>query len=111
MSGECLVTLEGHTGAVRALEVVGCRLYSGSEDGTILEWALTEDPSPPGEAGWLRRFGGHHLGVYALHEHDGMLLSGSMDQSALRWNLERGVVVQVREQPRTLPANPDESLT
>ena len=39
-SGAEEATLEGHTGAVRALVVCGERLMSAGEDGTICIWAV-----------------------------------------------------------------------
>lgn len=71
----------GHTDAVRALRVVGDRLYSGSYDGTVRAWSTATLQ--------LERTLRCHSGpVRTLTAAGGYLFSGSYDHTVCAWSLD-----------------------
>jgi len=58
VAGQCLVTLEGHTGPVRGVAVTadGQRVVSGSEDGTLRVWDLPPIVAEASQAGEATRY-------------------------------------------------------
>eukprot|EP00743_Colponemidia_sp_Colp-15_P004241 GILK01004575.1.p1 GENE.GILK01004575.1~~GILK01004575.1.p1 ORF type:complete len:586 (+),score=111.10 GILK01004575.1:41-1759(+) len=86
----------------------GLYLASGSDDGSIYIWKKNDNPSSapfgaeedetPQEEYWspLKMLRGHSSDVYDLawSPDCGFLLSGSVDNSAIIWNLTKGKVIQ-----------------
>ena len=88
-AGQCLITLEGHTGAVRGVAMApdGQRMVSGSEDGTVRVWDL--------EAGQcLITLEGHTGAVrgVAMAPDGQRVVSGSEDGTVRVWDLPPIVV-------------------
>lgn len=71
----------GHTDAVRALKVVGDRLFSGSYDGSVRAWS-TASLLPEGT---MRQ----HKGPVRTLVHSGRcIFSGSYDHTICAWNTD-----------------------
>jgi hypothetical protein len=85
-TGACEQVLEGHTGHVMALAVCGRRLVSGSEDETLMVWALGPAAQWACEATLL----GHTGRERSLAAWRGKALSGSSDRSIRVWDLTAG---------------------
>jgi WD40 repeat protein len=92
------VNFQGHSGPVLSVAVHNERLYTGSTDNRILEWAL---PSPQLDQNMpiiqpLRCFAGHTAAVSAVCLDAGVsygtstLFSAGHDGTARRWDLAQG---------------------
>lgn len=86
--GEPHVTLEGHSGGVLSLLVVGRTVWSGSADRTIRVW----DAQGSRALDVLR---GHSGWVTCLALKDGFVWSGSLDRTVRVWNATNFRCVEV----------------
>jgi F-box/WD-40 domain protein 7 len=71
---ECLATLQGHSGAVRALAASPRRVFSGSDDTTIKVWDSSRLVC-------LQTLHGHEDNVRVLAVGERHLFSGSWDKT------------------------------
>ena len=79
-SGILITTLEGHTGGVNCLTVVGNKLYSGSWDDTIRVWDTDTHQH-------ITTLQGHTGYVYCLAVVGNKLCSGSFDRTIRVWTV------------------------
>ena len=96
-TGDCALTLDGHTDYVRALELISSdeddhllTLASGSGDRSIKIWSLSGKPVSRGHC--LRTLVGHDKGVWALKSlrRGDRLVSGSQDSTVRVWQVATG---------------------
>ena len=73
-AGECLKTLEGHTGWVNSVFFKDNLIISGSNDNTIRIWDIDSGSC-------LKTLEGHTCDVYSVFVKDNLIISGSADKS------------------------------
>jgi len=79
-----VATLEGHTGAVRALQITDKNnVISGSDDGTIKFWNYRTGAC-------VRTLEGHNGAVLSLHFDHNLLASGGTDHTIRFWDFATG---------------------
>ncbi|KAI9022771.1 WD40-repeat-containing domain protein [Phycomyces nitens] len=90
-TGECLLTLRGHTDFVKTILLVGRYLYSGSSDNHIFQWDISAD-----KPSCTAVFKGHSRPVESLSlSPDGRyMFSASTDLTVKKWDLESKICVQ-----------------
>lgn len=92
-------TLTGHTRGVSdvAWSPDSTRLASASDDGTVMVWSISTQPSDP------QILKGHTNYVFcvAFHPNGNILASGSFDESIRLWDLSTGACI------KTIPAHSD----
>ena len=86
-SGQCLQTLEGHTGCIHALAINGNKCVSGSRDHTLRIWDMES-----GEC--LNTLKEHEDCINALAINGNKCVSGSSDNTLRIWDLESGRCLQ-----------------
>lgn len=81
-NGQIARIYNGHTSTVRVLTIIDNFLYSGDENGAILKWII--------DTGVIeKRFPGHHTNAITCFAYtNGVLFSGSIDTTVIRWHLE-----------------------
>ncbi|KAF9445551.1 WD40 repeat-like protein [Macrolepiota fuliginosa MF-IS2] len=91
--------LSGHTSAIRALDVKGRTVVTGSYDTTVRVWDIVT-----GECKFV--FSGHTQKVYAvvLDLDNQCVFSGSMDTTIRQWSLESGECLNVLDGHTSLVA-------
>jgi len=86
-SGALLRVFQGHSDVIRALvvgvDVMSCYLWSASSDGSVRQWDLETGSQ-------VHRIAAHRDGVFALAHADGVLYTGSADNTAKRFDLHTG---------------------
>lgn len=89
-SGSQLRVFQGHSDVIRALvvgvDVMSCFLWSASSDGSVRQWDLERGLQ-------VHRINAHQDGVFALAHADGVLYTGSADNTAKRFDLHTGQCV------------------
>ncbi|CAD7975877.1 unnamed protein product [Amoebophrya sp. A25] len=93
----CVHILQGHTGFVLCLSIVGDVLFTGSQDGTVMIWDLNN-------LQYIGTLPGHKSFVRCLDAHytKKRLVSGSKDKTLKVWSLETFTCV------KTLTGHTDE---
>ena len=92
------VELRGHTGAVRALELLedGRRLASASDDGTVKIWRLAAEDGSDDQIEAEQTLSGHTAAVVSLEAISAdKLASGSLDGTVRVWELDDGECVRL----------------
>ena len=89
LGGRCMRVLKGHTGGVTCLAVSGCRLVSGTRNGTARVWRM-EGPASQWRCELVlsEHESGIHMTCLATWGHN--LASGSTNTTILVWDLETG---------------------
>ncbi|XP_046873545.1 F-box/WD repeat-containing protein 7-like [Hypomesus transpacificus] len=87
-TGQCVRTLEGHSGGVWCSQMGGALLVSGSTDRTLRVWDVSS-----GEC--LHTLLGHTSTVRCLHLHQDTVVSGSRDASLRMWDIQSGRCLHV----------------
>ncbi|KAI8337278.1 quinon protein alcohol dehydrogenase-like superfamily [Chlamydoabsidia padenii] len=82
-NGALIRTLQGHTRAVRTLQMDDTKLVSGGMDNTLKVWS-----HHTGQC--IRTLEGHTAGVAHLHFDSRLLASGSVDGMIKIWNFSNG---------------------
>ena len=80
--GECIKTLEGHSGCVYSVAIDGDRIVSGSEDNTIKIW------NTEGEC--IKTLEGHSGCVMSVAIDGDRIVSGSNDKTIKIWDVKTG---------------------
>ena len=70
----------GHKGWVNSIKALDDRLYSGSEDMTIIIWDIETAEA-------IDKLEGHKSSVTSIDFCNGMLFSASYDNLIIEWNL------------------------
>ena len=83
LTGKTQLTLAGHTGKVRAIQINKDFVFSGSWDKTVRVWDVNT-----GECVHVLR--GHTGPVLCLHVHGGIVVSGSQDTTLRLWDFKEG---------------------
>lgn len=83
LDGKPIRTLEGHTRAVRTLQMDDTKLVSGAMDNTLKIWS-----HHTGQC--IRTLEGHTAGIAHLHFDSRLLASGSVDGMVKIWNFKTG---------------------
>ncbi|KIY67692.1 WD40 repeat-like protein [Cylindrobasidium torrendii FP15055 ss-10] len=93
-AGGYTFTLAGHTDWVNAVQLDGDgageetrRLFSGSDDGTIREWCLRDRTC-------TRILQGHVAQVQSIRLREGILITGSLDNTIKEWDVGTGVYAE-----------------
>ena len=102
-TNECLGTLEGHKGWIRAVQLCGYSVMSGSGDHTAKLWDITpfldndsDDDTQSNEDPSLKQtFEGHDAGVNCLQFLDNTLVTGSADRTIRQWDIETGQSINI----------------
>eukprot|EP01006_Ploeotia_vitrea_P062827 TRINITY_DN84483_c0_g1_i1.p1 TRINITY_DN84483_c0_g1~~TRINITY_DN84483_c0_g1_i1.p1 ORF type:complete len:721 (-),score=88.01 TRINITY_DN84483_c0_g1_i1:183-2345(-) len=84
--------MSGHGNAVRALACDTHRLYSGSDDATVMVWDIASGQKAP-----VAQWGGHAKGVHSLCVTDQHVWSGSEDATIRIWRPADGECIGVAE--------------
>eukprot|EP01059_Diplonema_ambulator_P010273 TRINITY_DN2028_c0_g1_i1.p1 TRINITY_DN2028_c0_g1~~TRINITY_DN2028_c0_g1_i1.p1 ORF type:complete len:2745 (+),score=1120.70 TRINITY_DN2028_c0_g1_i1:91-8325(+) len=92
---ERICQFTGHSNSVRALIVVGKRLFSGSDDGTIKVWDIKTGAL---QASFEQHTGGVHALAFACGK---WLWSASEDKTIRVWNPDDGSCVKIIDSPHT----------
>ena len=83
-SGKLKASLLGHVAAVKDVKISSQHtyMYSCSDDKTICCWDLTTNTR-------IRKYNGHHGGVYSLsiHPSQNLLASGGRDNTVRLWDV------------------------
>jgi len=87
-TGDCLRTLEGHTGGVWTSQINKTIVVSGSTDRSLKVWNMDS-----GEC--LHTLRGHTSTVRCMHLHGGVVVSGSRDATLRMWDVELGECLHV----------------
>ena len=80
--------LDGHTAAVVAMLEVEGKLWSGSEDGTIILWGIVGSTQ-----GKLQQLTGHRTHIVALHQVDRLVYSCDKNAAVLVWNIDTATLL------------------
>ncbi|KAI8344138.1 WD40-repeat-containing domain protein [Chlamydoabsidia padenii] len=90
----CYGQLEGHSNLVRCLQLDDMRLLTGSDDGTVKQWDLSNVSYPPDtgdvpilDNACVASFDGHQREITAMHADFSHLVSGSNDKTMKLWDL------------------------
>jgi len=87
-TGDCLRTLEGHTGGVWTSQMNDTIVVSGSTDRSLKVWNMDS-----GEC--LHTLRGHTSTVRCMHLHGGVVVSGSRDATLRMWDVQLGECLHV----------------
>ncbi|CAG0897156.1 unnamed protein product [Cyprideis torosa] len=88
ITGKCLRTLTGHTGAVWSSQMSGSIVVSGSTDRTLKVWDADNGDC-------IHTLVGHTSTVRCMHLHGNKVVSGSRDTSLRMWDISTGCCLHV----------------
>ena len=102
-TNECLATLQGHQGWIRAIQISGYNVISGSGDHTAKLWdiaTILDDQdsicdTQVDDNQSRQTFQGHEAGVTCLQFLDNTLVTGSSDRTIRQWDIETGKTLSI----------------
>ncbi|KAJ3356576.1 Mitochondrial fission protein [Kappamyces sp. JEL0680] len=110
-SHHCLGVLDGHDGWIRSSQLSGYNVVSGSGDKTAKLWDVSQLVPETGSRlvdaqddhdPLLKTYYGHEGGITCLQFHQGVLVTGSVDRSIRRWDMDTGKTISVLLSPSAL---------